>query len=379
MRWWTVLAFAVAAATVGAAAARADEGPVRIAEFGSLSGTDAGFGGDVHDGIVMAVEEANAAGGVKLGGARRTVVLTTEDDHSRRDDVEAAVRKLLDGGPVAVLGGTSSSLSQVGAVVCQKAGVPLVCPAATLPAVTQVGDHVFRACYLDTRQGQAMARFARGTLKVKSAGVLTEGASEYSRTLGASFAGAFKLLGGAVPASETYSRRDNDFKAQLTHLRQAGVDVLYVPGLCTQVAQIANQARDTGLQAILLGGDGWDSPRFRELGGNAVLGAYFTNHYSPLEKRPAVTRFVQAFQARYHRVPTAPAALGHDAARLVLDALERAGHADRAALTKALAATKDFPGVTGSITLDAHRDARKPVLIVEVTADGYEPRDAVAP
>ena len=366
---------------VSSSPVRAADEKLHIGEFGSLTGTDAAFGTDVHDGIAMAVEEANAGGGVTIpGGAKRVIQLDTEDDHSRREDVDAAVKRLIEVAQVqAVLGGTSSSLSLVGAALCQKAGVPQLCPAATLPSVTRTGDHVFRACFIDPQQGRAMARFARQQLKAKSAGVLLEGASEYSKTLGLSFAAAFAWQGGSIAPLESYSRKDQDFKAQLTNLRQAGVDVLYVPGLCTQVAQIASQARDMGFQTTLLGGDGWDSPRFRELGGAAVVGAYFTNHYSPLQKRPQVVAFVAAFQARYHRAPTGPAALGYDAARLVLDAAARADTPDRAGLTAALRATHDFPAVTGDITIDRDRNAQKAVVVVEVTSDGYEPREVVAP
>ena len=352
---------------------------VRLGEYGSLTGTDGGFGTDVHDGIVLAVEELNAAGGLALGATKAHVELLTEDDHSRREDVEPAVAKLLAARVPLVLGGTSSSLSQIGAAACQRAHVPMLAPAATLPALTAAGDCVFRACYVDTQQGEAMARYARERLKAKTAGLLVENSSEYSRTLADAFAAAFRAHGGTVAREETYSRKDLDFKSQLAALHQAGAEVLYVPGLCTQVAQIANQAKDTGLPAIFLGGDGWDSPRFRELGGAAVLGAFFTNHYSPLEKRPEVEAFVAAFRKRYQRVPTAPAALGYDAARLAADAIARAGSAEPAAVRAALAATKAFHGVTGAIALDAHRDAAKPVVVVEVTADGYEPRDVVQP
>lgn len=344
---------------------------LKIGEFGSLTGTDGAFGTDVHDGIALAIDEARAAG--------RAIALTTEDDHSRRDDVDGAVKKLIDGGAQVILGGTSSSLTLVGAAACQKAGVPLVSPAATSPAVTRTGDHIFRACFIDPVQGSAMARFAREHLKAKLAGVLIEGASEYSKTLGHSFAATFAWNGGGVVPIASYSRKDNDFKAQLTNLRQAGVEVLYVPGLCTQVAQIASQARDMGFQATLLGGDGWDAPRFRELGGQAVLGAYFTNHYSPQQKGPAVEAFVAAYTRKHNRAPTGPAALGYDAARLVLDAAARARTPDRAGITAALASTRSFAGVTGAITLDADRNARKAVVVVEVTSDGYELRQEVQP
>lgn len=369
---WCVLSLSTAFA--------ADE-VLKVGELGSLTGTDTAFGTDVHDGLVMAVAEANAAGGVKLAaGGQRRIQLESEDDHSRRDHVDAAVRKLVETAQVQmVIGGTSSSLSLSGAAVCQKAGVPMLCPAATAPAVTRTGDRIFRACFIDPQQGFAMAAFARNNLKAKTAGVLLEGASDYSRTLGHSFAAAFVWKGGGLAPLESYSRKDNDFKAQLTNLRQANVDVLYVPGLCTQVAQIANQARDIGFQAILLGGDGWDAPRFRELGGAAVIGAFFTNHYSPLTKKPEVETFVAAFQKRYNRAPTGPAALGYDAGRLALDAISRAKEPTRDGITAALRETRNFPAVTGSISLDAHRNATKPVVVVEVTSDGYEPREVVTP
>ena len=337
-----------------------------IGEFASLTGGTATFGRSSDAGVQMAVEEANAAGGL-LGKKIRVVV---EDDQSKPEEARTAVLKLLKQDEVvAVLGEVASSRSLAAAPECQRAGVPMISPASTNPKVTQVGEYVFRVCFIDPFQGSTMAKFASTTLKAKTAAILRDVKNDYSVGLADYFRERFVELGGKVVADVSYSEGDIDFKAQLTAIKPHRPDVVFVPGYYTEVGLIARQARELGITVPLLGGDGWDSPRTIEIGGTAVNGCYFTNHYAADDPNPVVQKFIEKFRAKNGGVPDAMAVLGYDAARVLLDAIQRAGTTEGVKLREAIAATKDFPGISGSITMDENRNARKPIVVLQI-ADG---------
>jgi branched-chain amino acid transport system substrate-binding protein len=334
-----------------------------IGEYGSLTGNTATFGTSTKNGSEMAFREINAEGGV-LG---RQVRLIVEDDQSKPEEAATAVTKLINQNSVqAVLGEVASSRSLAAAPICQGAQVPMVTPSSTNPKVTQVGDYIFRVCFTDIQQGEADAKFAAESLKIKKAALLYDVRNDYSVGLRLVFAQKFKEYGGEIVGEQSYSEGDSDFRAQLTQLKSANPELIYVPGYYTEVGTIARQARDLGITAPLLGGDGWDSPRLWEIGGRALNGCYFSNHYSVDDPAPAVQKFVKAYRAKYGETPDALAALGYDAARILADAFRRAGSTDGPKVRDALAATKDFPGVTGSITIDKDRNAIKPVVILKI-------------
>lgn len=337
--------------------------PIRIGHFASLTGDTATFGRSTDDGIRLAVDEINAAGGV-LG---RPLEVISEDDRSVTEEARTAAQKLIQRDHVvALLGEVASSRSLAAAPEAQRAGVPMISPASTNPKVTEVGDYVFRTCFIDPFQGAVMARFAFEDLKARRVAVLSDFKQDYSVGLADFFRKTFQELGGQIVADERYTSGDIEFRAQLTTIRAAEPDAVFVPGYYTEVGLIAKQARELGLDVPLLGGDGWDSTKTLEIGGDAVEGYYFSNHYAADSDSPKVRDFVERFEARYRAAPDAMAALGYDAAGILADAIRRAGTIEGAKLRDAIAATRDYDGVTGRITIDGERNARKDAVVLKI-------------
>ncbi|MGH9316128.1 MAG: ABC transporter substrate-binding protein [Thermoanaerobaculia bacterium] len=341
---------------------------IRIGEYSSLTGTTATFGQSTDHGIRMAIDEINGTGGV-LG---RKIRVFVEDDQSKPEEAATAVTKLINQNHVvAMLGEVSSSRSLAAAPICQANGIPMVSPSSTNPRVTQIGDYIFRVCFIDPFQGAVMAKFAADTLKLKKVAILVDVRNDYSVGLQTFFREHFKQLGGQVVSEQSYSEGDSDFHAQLTQIRSANPEAIYIPGYYTEVGTIARQARGLGMTVPLLGGDGWDSPKLWEIGGEALNGCYFSNHYSTDDPSPVVQKFVSDYRARYEQVPDALAALGYDAAKIMVDAIRRAGSTDGPKVREALAATKDFQGVTGTITVNQERNAVKPAVVLKVDNGKY--------
>jgi branched-chain amino acid transport system substrate-binding protein len=336
---------------------------IRIGEYGSLTGAQATFGISTDDGIKLAVDEINAAGGIN----GKTIKLTSYDDQGDPAEAAVVVTKLITQDQVqVVLGEVASSLSLAAAPICQQNKVPMISPSSTNPKVTQVGDYVFRVCFIDPFQGQVMADFAMGNLKAKTAAVFRDQKSDYSMGLADFFVKRFKEKGGTIVLDQSYVAGDIDFKSQLTTFRQQKPDVIFVPGYYTEVGLIAKQARELGVKVALLGGDGWDSSKLYEIGGAALDGCYFSSHYSPESTDPMVRDFVKKYQAKYGQVPDALATLGYDSVGVLAAALKNAKSLSSADIRDAIAATKAYPGVTGSISLDANRDAVKPAVVLKI-------------
>jgi branched-chain amino acid transport system substrate-binding protein len=343
--------------------APAQSGPILIGTVGSLTGPEASFGAPVRDGIQFAVEQVNAAGGVK----GRKVELRTYDSQGRLEDSVSAAQRLVNKDKVLlILGEVSSSASLAIADVAQTARVPMVTPSSTHPDVTRKGDYIFRTCFIDPFQGQAMARFARESLKLERISILQDGRNAYSLGLSQAFQQAFTRLGGTIVSIEGYSKGDTDFRAPLLAVKRAKPQALYLPGFYGDVGIIARQAREVGLQLPMLGGDGWESERLLELAGNTLEGAYYSMHYAVDNPSPELQRFVAGYQARYGYPPDAGAALGYDAARVAMEAMERAESLTGPAIRDALAKTKDFPSVSGTISLDSDRNPVKPAVILRI-------------
>jgi branched-chain amino acid transport system substrate-binding protein len=349
---------------------------VKLGEFASLTGSEATFGQSSHKGTALAVDDLNAAGGV-LG---KKIQLITEDDQSQAGQPATVVRKLITSdGVVAVLGEVASSRSLEAAPICQQYKIPMVSPASTNPKVTETGDYIFRVCFIDPFQGTVMANFARKTLKLNSAAVLTDVKSDYSLGLAKFFKQGFIADGGKIVVEQNYSAGDKDFNAQLTAIKAANPDGIFVPGYYTEVGLIVLQARQQGITVPLFGGDGWESSSLVPIGGQALEGCFFSTHYSPQDTSPAVQNFVQKFRAEYNEMPDAMAALGYDSAMILADAIKRAGSTDGAKIRDALAATKDFAGVTGEITIDADRNASKPAVILTITNGQFQYVETIKP
>lgn len=340
---------------------------IKIGEFASLTGKEATFGQMSHHGTELAIEELNASGGL-LG---KKIQLIYEDDQSKAGEAAIVVQKLISRDQViAVLGEVASSRSMEAAPICQENKVPMISPSSTNVKLTQMGDYIFRVCFTDEFQGLLLANFAARTLKVTRVAVLTDVKSDYSVGLSRDFKAPFVKNGGTILAEQNYSGGDKDFKAQLTAIKAANPEAIFVPGYYTEAGLIAQQARQLGITVPLFGGDGWESSKLIEIGGKAIEGSFFSTHFSPEETSPTAKNFVTKFKEKYKELPDAMAALGYDSAMILADAIKRAGTTDGPKLRDALAATKNFTAVTGSITLDENRNASKAAVILTVR-DGH--------
>ncbi len=347
-------------------------GPIKIGEYASLNGDTATFGQSSHAGTKLAFDEINRNGGL-LG---RQIELVTEDDRSEASEAVTAVQKLISqNNVVAILGEVASKRSLAGAGICQKSQIPMLSPSSTNPAVTQVGDYIFRICFTDDFQGLVGAQFAqkKGWKKVA---IFTDVANDYSKGLTKAFKDVFPK--NEIVAEESYRAGDNDFKSQLAKLKSAAPDAVYMPGYYTDVGKALRQARQLEFNVPFFGGDGWDSPETLALGAVAD-GCFYTDHYSPEDTRPEAVAFAKLYQEKYGTAPDAMAVLGYDSARVLADAIKRAGKSDPKSIRDALAATKDFPGASGSITIDANRNALKPIVVLELRGGKTHKVDAIAP
>lgn len=376
--WLLLLCFSGVLALASCAGASTDSNSteIRIGEYGSLTGTTATFGISTKNGIDMAVDEINKAGGL-LGKKVRIIV---EDDQGKPEEAQTVVTKLINKDQViAVLGEVASSRTMAAAPVAQQNGIPMITPSSTNPKVTQIGDYIFRVCFLDSFQGLVIAKFVSNTLKVKDVALLRDIKNDYSVGLGDFFAQNFKSMGGNIVANESYSEGDTDFSAQLTAIKAKNPQAVIVPGYYTEVGLIVRQARNLGLNVPFVGGDGWDSPKLVEIGGQALEGSYYANHLAVSDPDPAIQKFVSEYKSRYSAIPDALAGLAYDAANILFDAIKRANTTDGAKVRDAIASTKDFAGVTGIISIDKDRNAVKPAVILQVKNGQLQKVEAIAP
>jgi len=350
-------------ALLGVAADPAGD-PIKIGSLNSMTGGNSTFGQSCDGGIRLAAEERNKAGGV-LG---RPVEIVTADTESQADKTSLAVGKLIDNDHViSVLGEVASSRTNAAAPICQKAKIPLLTPASTNPKVTKFGNYVFRSCFVDDLQGLWIAKFTANDLKLKRAAILTDIKNDYSTGLTKVLKTEFPKLGGEIIGNETYQAGDQDFKGQLTSLKALNPDIIFLPGYYTEVTSICAQARELGITCPFIGGDGWDSDKTLTNGGAAVEGCYFTNHYDASDPDPRVQAFVSKYKSSHNgETPDAMAVLGYDAANILFDAIDRSKSTEGPAIRDALAQTKDFPGVTGNITIDKNRNAVKPGVVLQI-------------
>lgn len=340
---------------------------VRIGVFMSLTGDTANFGISSTNGIKMAADEVNATGGIN----GKQIELLVQDDRSDASEAATIVTKFVTQDQVhAILGEVASSRSIAAAPIAQNAKIPMLTPSSTNPEVTKKGDYIFRSCFIDPVQGAAIAQFGARTLNAKRGALMVDRKNDYSTGLEKVINDVFTRLGGQIVVTQSYQAADQDFNAQITSIKGANPDVIFVPGYYGDVGLFAKQARDKGITVPILGGDGWDSPSLYQIGGAALNGSYFSNHYSPDDADPLVQKFVNDYKSRFGSVPDALAATAYDAARIMFDAIKRANSLDGAAIRDALAATKEFPGVTGKVTFNENRDAVKPIVMIKIEDGG---------
>lgn len=340
---------------------------VLIGEYGSFTGSEATFGVNTSNGIKLAIAEWNEKGGVK----GKKIVLKSLDDQGKSEEAASAITRLItQDHVVAVIGENASSRSLAAAPIAQQNKIPMISPSSTNPKVTEVGDYIFRVCFIDPFQGTVMAKFAHDTLKAKNVAVFVDVKSDYSVGLADFFKKTFKELGGTVSAEASYQGGDMDFKAQLTQLKASKPDAIFVPGYYTEVGLIARQARQLGITAPMMGGDGWDSAKLFEIGGAAIKGGFFSNHYTTDSTDTVILDFIKRYKAKYNDVPDGLAAMGYDAANVLIEAMSRTSDMKPEQIRDELAKTKDFAAVTGKITMDANRNPVKSAVVVKV--DGAE-------
>jgi branched-chain amino acid transport system substrate-binding protein len=337
-------------------------GPIVIGHFASMSGPQATFGISTDQAIRLAIKEKNEKGGIN----GRKIELVTIDDAGKQSEAATAVTRLInDHHAVAVLGEVASSLSLAGGPIAQKAKVPMISPSSTNPDVTDVGDFIFRVCFLDDFQGWVDAKFAKENLKATKAAIVYDQAQAYSSGLADYFEKAFKEMGGTIVTKQAYTGGNLEISSQLQAVKSSGAEVVFLPGYYSDAGTIIRKAREAGITAPFVGGDGWDSEELPKIAGDAINGNYFSNHYAPEEDRPEVKNFVEKYQKEYGKTADGLAALGYDAALVLFDAMERSKSLSGTDLRDALAATKNFTGVTGTFSIDENRNAQKSAVIVE--------------
>jgi branched-chain amino acid transport system substrate-binding protein len=336
----------------------------RVGSFQSLSGPESQFGGDTKDGIELAVDQVNAAGGVK----GKPLKVMFEDDKSSPQDATNKVLQLIDRDKVvAVLGEVASARSKAGGIVANRRRVPMISPSSTNPDVTKVGPFVFRVCFTDDAQGQAAARFVAETLKKKRVAILYASDDLYSSGLANEFREEAKRLGLELVGEKQFLKNETNFTTYITEIRDARPDIIYAPIYYNAMIPIARQAAAAGVPgSTFLGGDGWHAEGLVRDAGAEMEGAYLTEHFAPDAPWPAAQRFVKAYRERFQHDPSSLAAQGYDAALLLADAIGRATADTPQAIRDAIAATQGFQGATGTISINAARNADKPIVMVQI-------------
>lgn len=346
-----------------------DKETVKVGLNYELSGNVATYGQGLTEGVELAMEEINAAGGV-LGKQVEMVKLDNKSDSAEAANV--STRLATRDNVVAILGAATSGNTKGAIPPAVQNKVPIISASATADDVTvdsngNVREYAFKTCFSDSFQGVTMANFAYDDLGFKNAAILMDNTSDYAKGLAAAFNETFTDLGGEVLTEEAYAAKETDFKTVLTNIKGKNPEVVYLPGYYEEVSLIIKQARELGLDVPILGADGYDSPKMEEVAGSDFLNdVYFTNHYSPQDDAEEVVKFREAFNGKYGKEADGFNALGYDLAYLLADALERAGEADSEKVKDALAATEGFKGVTGTLSMDEFHNPVKAVTILEI-------------
>ena len=362
-----MLAVSVVASGCGGGSKASDE--IKIGVVSEMTGSNATYGTSVVNGMKLALKEVNDKGGVN--GKKVSIVVA--DSKSEPAEAANAMSKLVNQDKTPVVMGIFTSSSAIAAAnVSESAKVPFLAIGATNPKVTlddktgKVKPNTFRVCFIDPFQGTVGANFVLNELKLKKAVIFVDNSSDYSKGLASFFKQAYTSKGGEIVGEEAYLQKDTDFKAVLTKIKTMNPEILYVPGYYEEVGKIIKQARELGMNLPIVGGDGWDSPKLSEIAGAGPLNnTFFTNHYSPDDTSEASKAFVDAYVKAYNQKPDAPAVLGYDGARLMIDAISRAGGTEGAKVSKALAETKNYKAVTGDTSLNETHDAVKSAVIIE--------------
>ena len=356
---------------------------IKIGMVYELTGNTASYGTSAADGAKLAFKEINAKGGV-LG--KQIKIVTADNKGEPSESANAMTKVITQDKVVAVTGFTVSSCGIAGSAVAEDNKIPLVAAATVNPRVTvdektgKVKDYTFRACFIDSFQGTVSANFALNSLKKSKSAIMIDNSSDYSKGLAQIFKDVFTKGGGQVLVEEAYLQKDQDFKSVLTKIKAQNPEILYLPGYYEDVGKIVKQARELGIMIPILGGDAWDSPRLVEIGSpQALNNTYFTNFYSVQDTNPASQAFVEAYKKEYGQLPDSMAAMGYDAANLLVDAIKRANSVSSGKIREALAATQGFNSVSGSMNLSPSHDAIRGVVIIEMKDGNQVYKETVKP
>jgi branched-chain amino acid transport system substrate-binding protein len=344
---------------------QADE--ISIGINAELTGSKPTVGDSCKKAAELLAAQINQQGGVQVGNKKYRIRLFIEDNEDKAESAAAAAQKLISQNNVlAIIGPNASGNAIPAARICEDAGVIMISPWSTNPKTTEGKKFIFRACFIDDFQGQVMAKFARENLKAQTAAVLYDVASEYNKGIAEFFQKSFEALGGKVVAFQSYTKDDRDFSSQLTTIRAANPDVLFLPNYYNEVPLQAQQARRLGFSGAIIGSDSWGSPELLRLGGRELEGSYFSTHYSTDIATEQAQQFIRGFEAKYGKKPDDVAALTYDAGRLLLAAITQAGSLDRQKVRDSLAAIQTFQGITGLMRFQGTGDPIKSAVILVI-------------
>ena len=352
---------------------------IKVGANFELTGNVANYGNATIEGLQLAIDEANEAGGIN---GKKIELVSVDDKSEAAESINAATKLISDDDVKVIVGPATTGLVLAETQTATDAKVPIIAPCATSPEATvengKVKPYVFRSCFIDPQQGEVMATFAAKELKAKTAVIYVDNSSDYSKNLAKVFKEKFEAAGGKVVMEEAFLQKDQDFKATLTKLKTANADVMFVPAYYEEVGKIVKQAREMGINSAILGTDGWDDTKVVDIAGaDALNNTFFSTHYS--EKDAEVQGFIEAYKKKYNRTPNVFAALGYDAGKMLVDALKRAGSSDTEKIREALEATKDLKVGTGTISMDKNHNPIKTAVILEMKNGEKELKAKIAP
>jgi branched-chain amino acid transport system substrate-binding protein len=381
MNWptWMVVVCLTGSLVLGGCASK-ETNDIRIGINAEITGSKPTVGDSCRKAAELLAAQVNAAGGIKVGDKKYPITLYIEDNEDKPESAAAVAKKLISQDNVlAILGPNASGNAIPAARICEDAKVIMISPWSTNPKTTENLKYVFRACFLDDFQGEVMAKFARDNMKAKAAAVLYDMASEYNKGIAEFFKKSFEKMGGQVVAFESYTKDDKDFSSQLTKIKAANPDVLFLPNYYNEVPLQAQQARRLGITAPLIGSDSWGSSELLTLGGKDLEGAFFSSHYAPDMATPEAQKFIKDYEAKYGKKPDDVAALTYDSGQLLLAAITKANSLDRQKVRDALATISKFEGVTGTMRFSGTGDPVKSAVIIQIKDGKFKYFTSVSP
>ena len=361
---------------VGCGSSGSDSEVIKIGGIGPLTGSASTYGISAKEGADLFIKEINDAGGIN----GKKIELIFEDDQATPDGAMQAFNKLVDkDGVSAILGGVTSGATLAIAKNSTERQIPMITPTGTEPSITnEGGDFMFRGCFIDSFQGEILAKYTTDNLNKKTAAVLYNAGSDYSIGIAKAYKETLEKNGGTVVEYLSYNDGDTDFKAQLTKIKGSNPDVIVLPDYYNVVGLIAKQARDISITSQFLGGDGWESEELVEIGGEAVDGALYINHYYSGDTSEIVKNFVESYKKEYNKEPDAFAALAYDSARVLVEAIKNANSTDGTAIKDELAKI-ELESVTGKISFNEERSAIKGAAVIKLEGENKILADKLNP